>query len=383
MQGIELLVGKLSDFLSTILPEGDLKSLIIDGAVAGVGNVLIFIPQIAILVFLLTLLEDSGYLARAAFLMDRIFRPFGLQGRSFVPLLSSFACAIPGIISTRTIANRSDRLATILIAPLMSCSARLPVYTVLIGACIPHELVFGIFSLQGIVLLSMYLLGIVAALLVSLVLKLTILKGKPSLFVMEMPPFRRPKLTNGLREAFDRSRDFIQSAGSMILACSILLWALASYPKFDTVDANGTALTKSEQLKMSYAGQIGSVIEPVIKPLGFDWQIGVAILTSFAAREVFVSTLATMYNIEEDSEGEDDGGSLSLKERIQAKNLTGEFTTASAVSLMIFYVFACQCMSTLAICKRETGHWGWSVLMFCYMTVLAYLGSWGWYGIFR
>lgn len=346
------------EYISQLLPAGLLRSLIVDGVVAGVGGVLVFIPQIAILFFLLSLLEDSGYLSRAAFLMDKVMRRFGLQGRSFIPLLSSFACAIPGILSTRTIASFSDRMTTILVAPLMSCSARLPVYAVLIAAFVP-EVWFGIISLQGLVLLSMYLLGILGAIVVSLILKRTVFKGEPALFVMEMPPFRAPSLKLALTNAWDRVMLFMKSAGTVILACSVLLWFLASFPQ--------------GEVKESYAGQIGQAMEPVIKPLGYNWEIGVGILASLAAREVFVSSLATIYNLEA---ADDEAASRSLVTTLQEKRESGEFPLKSALSLMVFYVFACMCMSTVAAARRETGSWGWSAFMFLYMTALAYGGAW-------
>lgn len=356
MEIIEGLFTSLSALVGPALPKGDLRSLIVDGIIPGVGSVVVFIPQIAILFLFLGLLEDSGYLSRAAFLMDRIMRRFGLQGRSFIPLLSSFACAIPGIMSTRTIPSFADRMATILIAPLMSCSARLPVYTLLIAAFVPDEKLFGFVSLQGLVLLSMYLLGVLGAVVVAWLLKSTIFRGEPALFVMEMPPFRRPSLLTVITEIKDRIVLFLQSAGTVILACSVLLWFIASYPK--------------GELRDSYAGRIGAVIEPAIKPLGFNWEIGVGILASFAAREVFVSSLATVYNIEDDG-----AATRSLSSSLRTRREQGRFSTLSAISLMVFYVFACQCMSTLAVCRRETGSWKWPIVMFVYMTTLAYLLS--------
>ncbi len=363
MDFIESGVSLAGDWLNHFLPEGQLRSLIVDGILAGVGNVLVFVPQIALLFFFLGLLEDSGYLSRAAFVMDRVMRPFGLQGRSFIPLLSSFACAIPGIMSSRTIPSRSDRLATIMIAPLMSCSARLPVYAVLIAACIPPLVVGGIFSLQGLTMLGMYLLGVVGAAFVALILKHTVLKGEPAILVMEMPPIRMPSIKVVLREVFDRALTFVKSAGTVILACSIVLWVLGSYPKLPEN-------TPGSELEYSYAGRIGKSMEPVLSPIGLNWQMGVGILASFAAREVFVSALATVYNLESS-----DDASESLIEILKRKNVEGSFTTLSAISLMVFYVFACQCMSTLAVCRRETGSWGWTVFMFVYMTALAYAAS--------
>jgi ferrous iron transport protein B len=350
----------LGNFINQQMADGPLRSLLVDGIVAGVGSVLIFIPQIAILFLFLGLLEDSGYLARAAFIMDRIMRQFGLQGRSFIPLLSSFACAIPGIMSTRTIPSFADRMITILVAPLMSCSARLPVYTLLIAAFVPEHRLLGVISLQGLVLLSMYLLGIIGAALVAWILKLSLLRGAPALFIMEMPVFKVPGLKVVLRDVWDRIVLFIKGAGTVILACSIILWFLASYPE--------------GSVKESYAGQIGTAIEPIIKPLGFNWEIGVGILASFAAREVFVTSLATVYNLQ----GADET-SESLISMLRHRHETGEMTTASALALMVFFVFACQCMSTIAVCRRETGSWRWPALMFGYMTALAYLAAWATY----
>ncbi len=363
MNFIESAFLTLGEFVRKLLPAGQLNSLLVDGVIAGVGSVVMFVPQIAILFLFLGLLEDTGYLARAAFLMDRIMRPFGLQGRSFIPLLSSFACAIPGILSSRTIPSWADRLATIMIAPLMSCSARLPVYAVLIAAFIPEHYVLGVFSLKGLTLLGMYLLGIVGALLVSWALKVTILKHEPAMFVMEMPSFKTPSIKGVIREVYDRVKAFIVNAGTTILACSIILWFLASYPRLPE-DYVGS------RIEASYAGQIGHAMEPIIKPLGFNWEIGVGLLASFAAREVFVSSLATVYNIEDDSES-----SKSLVQHLRAQKADGSFTTLSALSLLVFYVFACQCMSTLAVCRRETGSWSWTAFMFIYMTALAYISS--------
>ncbi|NDC39225.1 MAG: ferrous iron transport protein B, partial [Proteobacteria bacterium] len=347
----------LGSLVKQRMHDGPLQSLLVDGVIAGVGSVLIFIPQIAILFFFLGILEESGYLARAAFIMDRIMRQFGLQGRSFIPLLSSFACAIPGIMSTRTIPSFADRMVTILVAPLMSCSARLPVYTLLISAFIPNTLVWGILSLQGLVLLGMYLLGILGAAVVAWILKLSLLRGTPALFIMEMPVFKIPGLKLVLRDVWDRIFLFVKGAGTVILACSIVLWFLATYPE-------GSA-------KESYAGQIGTAMEPVIKPLGFNWEIGVGILASFAAREVFVTSLATVYNLQDA-----DDTSQSLISMLQHRHASGEMTTASALSLMVFFVFACQCMSTIAVCRRETGSWRWPAFMFGYMTALAYGAAW-------
>lgn len=302
--------------------------------------------------------------------MDRILRPFGLQGRSFIPLLSSFACAIPGILATRTIPSWADRMTTILVAPLMSCSARLPVYTVLIGAVIPAGTMFGFLSIKGLVLLAMYLLGILGACIISWLLRRTLFRGEPAMFVMEMPPFRRPTVRNILRLMYDSVSAFVRSAGTIILACSVVLWFLAAYPE-------RPELSKAEQVRQSYAGQIGQTIEPIIRPLGMNWEIGVSILGSFAAREVFVSSLGTVYNLADDEEG------TTLIATLQKKHAEGTFSTLTGLSVLVFYVFACQCMSTLAITKRETGSWWWAVFLFVYMTSLAYGASFATYQIGR
>ncbi len=355
-------IGAAGEFLSSVLPAGQLRSLLIDGVLAGVGSVLIFIPQIAMLFFFIGLLEDSGYLTRAAVVMDRIMRKFGLQGRSFIPMLSSFACAIPGIMSTRSIPSLTDRFVTILVAPLMSCSARLPVYTLLIAAFIPATMIGGVVSVQGLVMLSLYLLGIVFSGLVAWLLKGTFFKGEPALFVMELPPLKFPNLSLVLRDVWERVWVFIKDAGTIIFACSIVLWFLASYPM-----QGGEAPPVAE----SYAGQLGKAIEPAIAPLGYDWKIGIGLLASFAAREVFVSTLATVYNLE--SEGE---AAESLTSLLKTEYLSGEgLGLAAALGLLVFYVFACQCMSTLAVCKRETNSWRWPIFMFLYMTALAWGGA--------
>ena len=363
MNLIDQAFGALGAAVKAALPDGVLESLLVDGIISGVGNVLVFVPQIALLFFFLGLLEDTGYLARAAFLMDRIMRPFGLQGRSFIPLLSSFACAIPGILSSRTIPSWADRMATIMVAPLMSCSARLPVFAVLIAAFVPAYTLAGIFSLQGLTLLGMYLLGIVGAAFVAWALKLSVLRGKPAIFVMEMPPLRRPSLRVVLREVYDRVTTFLRTAGTTILACSIVLWLLASYPKPPDGVTTG-------RVQYSYAGQIGHFLEPALKPFGFNWEIGVGILASFAAREVFISSLATVYNLDDQGDG-----NTSLIETLRKKRDSGNFSVPSALSLMVFYVFACQCMSTLAVTKRETGSWRWTAFMFSYMTALAFFAA--------
>ena len=364
MELIGSAVDGLSAWLASTLPPGLFTSLLAEGIVPGVGNVIVFVPQIAILFFCLGLLEDSGYLSRAAFLLDNVMRKVGLQGRAFVPLLSSFACAVPGILATRTIPSRFDRLTTIMIAPLMGCSARLPVYAVLIGAVVPPVFVGGLISLQGMVLLGMYALGVLGACGIAWIAQKILHRKDSCFFVLEMPPLRRPVLRVVVRNAYDAVLSFLKNASTVILACSIVVWFLASFPKPDG-EYHGNPV------EVSYAGKMGKAIEPVIKPLGFNWEIGFGIISSFPAREVFVSSLSTVLNV---SDSEDDYH-RSLIELLQKKREEGSFSTYTAVSLMVFYVFACQCMSTLAVCRRETGSWRWTFFMFGYMTTLAYVAS--------
>lgn len=364
MEFIDSTIIAFSRWVAPFLPEGQIRSLVVDGIIAGVGSVLIFIPQIGLLFFFIGILEDTGYLARAAFVIDRVMRKVGLQGRSFIPLLSSFACAIPGMMSTRSIPSMSDRMITLLVAPLMSCSARLPVYTLLIAAFIPAVLWGDLISLQGLVMTSLYLLGVMAAAGVAYLFRKTIFKGEVSIFLMEMPPFRLPSLRLITRDVIERISLFVRNAGSIILACSIILWFLASHP----LDENRLP----PPVRDSYAGMLGQLIEPVLKPLGFNWQISIGIISSFAAREVFVSSLATVYSL--DSEEADPQTLTNLL--ASGKNEAEGLSTAGALSLLVFYVFSCQCMSTLAVCRRETGSWRWPVILFLYMTALAYGASW-------
>ncbi len=356
--------------VAAIMPNGVLEDLIVNGVIAGVGAVLTFLPQILFLFFFLTLLEDTGYMSRAAFIMDRFMRVAGLSGRSVIPLLSSFACAIPGIMATRTINKTHDRLLTIMIAPLMSCSARLPVYTLLISAFIPQKRILGFLSLPGLTLLALYLLGILAAILAASVLKKFIRKNaKPSTFVMELPAYKVPSLKWTLLEMYERAKIFVTEAGKIILAISIVLWFLASYPKPNATEN----IDKSQAIEQSYAGQLGHIIEPVIKPLGFDWKIGIGLITAFAAREVIISTLSTIYHVEDG----DNSSSLTETLRNARDPNTGKlvYSTLVAISLMVFFALACQCMSTVAIVRRETNSWRWPITMILYMTTLAYVMS--------
>ncbi len=358
---------QLGAAVGRIIPPGDLHDLVVNGAISGVGAVVTFLPQILFLFLFLGLLEDTGYMARAAFIMDRLMGKVGLHGKSFIPLLSSFACAIPGIMSTRTIESPKDRLVTMLVAPLMSCSARMPVYALMIAAFIPNESIFGFFSLAGLVLVSMYLLGLTMALVMAFIFKKTLLKGQSPAFIMELPPYRLPSLKNTLLHMWERSRLFLKRAGTIILGVSIVLWFLATYPKLESG-------TPSEKLAHSFVGRVGHFIEPSIQPLGFDWKIGIGIVSSLLQREVFVSTMGTIYNIENADEE-----SLSLREQMQKEidPATGlpKFTALTAICLMVYYVLAMQCLSTIAVVRRETNGWKWPLFQFGYMTVLAYAGT--------
>ncbi len=370
MNLIDSILGALGEIVRTHLASGLLNDLIVDGVIAGVGGVLVFLPQILLLFFFISILEDSGYMARAAFLMDRLMRSVGLHGRAFMPLLSSFACAVPGIMATRTIENPKDRLATIMIAPFMSCSARLPVYTLMIASFFSAQKIFGILSMGVFIILGMYGLGLSVAIIVARILKSTILKGPPPPFVMEMPPYRLPNPMNVAHTMVARAAVFLKRAGTVILAISILLWALMAFPRA----THQGSTSSSEQVQNSFAGQSGRLIEPLITPLGFDWKIGIGLISSFAARETIVSTLSIVYNVGNDS----DQKSSSLVDAMRnAKRPDGSpvWTPLVAVSLMIFFVLACQCMSTVAIVRRETNSWRWPLFMVSYMLVLAYVAS--------
>jgi ferrous iron transport protein B len=381
MELLEQGFGAIGDFTRSAMPEGLLTDLLVDGVIAGVGGVLVFLPQILLLFLFISLLEDSGYMARAAFLLDRPMSRVGLHGKAFLPLMSSFACAIPGIMATRTIENPKDRLATILIAPFMSCSARLPVYALMIGTFFADQMVFGWISLGAVLIISMYLLGILTAVIVAFILKATLLSSPPPPFVMELPPYRLPNLRNVLMNVWSRAWLFVKRAGTVILALSIILWALMAFPRTDparlvlTGDAEVDQKTiHSAQLANSYAGSIGHFIEPVIEPLGFNWKIGISLIASFAAREVLVSTLGIIYSGDKDANEE----SQSLKDALkEAKNDDGTttWTPLTALTLMVFFVLAIQCISTVAVVRRETNSWAWTLFMVAYMTGIAYLGA--------
>jgi len=379
MDGVEWMVARIGDAVGSLLPDGDLRGLLVDGVIGGVGSVLVFLPQIAMLFLFIGLLEDSGYMARAAYLMDRLMRRVGLHGKSFIPMISGFACAVPAIMATRTIEERKDRLATIMVVPLMSCSARLPVYTLLIGAFVPPVAVIGgLFSLQGVTMLMMYLLGTVTALLVAAVFKRTLLRGPVRPMILEMPAYRLPNLRTTLTNVWHRAQMFLRRAGTVILSCSVILWALATYPKTDVPAGMSEDRAHEVQLENSALGHIGKVIEPLVRPLGYDWKIGVSIAASFAAREVFVSTMGTIYGV-----GEADETSMALRETLRAEvnPRTGglQYSPLIAVGLMVFYVYALMCISTVAVTVREAGGgrigWGWAMVQFVYMLALAYFSA--------
>ncbi|MDA0684067.1 MAG: ferrous iron transport protein B [Bacteroidetes bacterium] len=415
MDGIEAGVIGLGDLVRSGMPPGMFTDLLVDGVITGVGNVVVFFPQILLLFFFLGLMEDTGYMARSAFIMDRIMHRVGLSGGSVVPMLSSFACAIPGIMAARTLANPRDRLITIMVAPLMSCSARLPVYTLFIAAFLPTGAVLGIFTFQGIAMFSMYLLGTVMAFVAAFVLRRFVFTGESSFFAMELPPYRMPRFRQITWRMIDRAKAFVVRAGKIIFGMSILLWVLATFPTSDTPDEmiaqraaiesqietradslqvaglseseaqieaeialNGAITTlnareSAYQIERSVIGRMGHAIEPIMRPLGFDWKISAGIISAFAAREVIISALATLYSV-----GDTDEDSPLLREKLKADRYpdgSPVYTPLVAVSLLVFFVLALQCMSTLAIARRETNSWKWPAVMWLYMTGLAWLFS--------
>ena len=396
MDGIEWIFTNITTYLNQVLPESWWQDLLVNGLVAGIGGIVIFVPQIMILFGLITLLEDTGYMARISFLSDKLMRKVGLNGKSVMPMISGFACAVPAIMSARNIENKKERLLTILVTPFMSCSARLPVYTILISLVIDERMYFGFLSLQGLVMMALYLLGIVMALLASFILKFFIKIKEKSYFILELPVYRAPRWGNVGMTMIQKAKIFVVDAGKVIIVISLLLWFLSSYgpgKKMQTLETQYTLAVQNnptqqaqlekqyhtDKLANSYAGLLGKQIEPMIKPLGYDWKIGIALITSFAAREVFVGTMATLYSVEEDDNS-------SLREKLRASvwpDGKPVYSLATALSLMVFYVLAMQCMSTLAIVKRETGSWKWPTIQFFMMTGLAYFTSWGVYVLFK
>ncbi|AWO01526.1 ferrous iron transport protein B [Chitinophaga alhagiae] len=389
-----------SGWLSEVLPDNKISDIFINGIIAGLGGIAVFIPQIMILFGLITVLEDTGYMARISFLTDRLMRQVGLNGKSVMPLISGVACAVPAIMAARNIENRKERLITIMITPLMSCSARLPIYTIMIALVIPDRNVLGFLNLQGLVMMGLYLMGFFMAVLVAAVMKLFVKIREKSYFIMELPVYRAPRWKNVGTTMIEKAKIFVTDAGKVIMVISIILWFLASYgpsrpmeavhAKYEQLQAQTTdsiqlaELDKqfqSEKLGASYAGILGHAIEPVVEPLGFDWKIGIALITSFAAREVFVGTMATLYSV-----GEADETDATLREKMESATRidgTPVYNLATGLSLMIFYAFAMQCMSTLAIVKRETKSWKYPVIQFVYMTALAYICSLIVYQLFK
>lgn len=392
MDLIDALFAHAGSFVTGIVPDGWVQSLLVDGVIGGVGGILVFLPQICILFFFLALLEDSGYLARAAFVMDRLMRRIGLPGTSFVPLLSAHACAIPAIMATRVIKDPRDRLVTILVAPLITCSARIPVYALVTALLFPNDPV-----MAAMLFVGAYGLGVAAALAMSFLFRCTILPGEAKPLVLELPGYRVPGLRTALLLTFDRAKVFVQQAGTIILLISVILWGLAYFPVSDPppeavaltaqaeelaaagrVDEAEAAAGEADRLAArgalahSFAGRLGHLIEPLVAPLGFDWQIGIGVISSFAAREVIVSTLSVVYGVGDDAEGEEAGGLYSTLRRATRQDGSPVFTTATCVSLLVFYVLAMQCLPTQAVTRRETGTWKWAILQLVYMTLLAY-----------
>jgi len=401
-------IGALGGWLEGVLPEGWIRSLVIDGVLAGLGGVVIFIPQIALLFLFISLLEESGYMSRVVFLMDRIMQPFGFSGRSVIPLIGGMACAIPSIMMTRTIPNPKERLITIMVTPLMSCSARLPVYVLLIAMFVPDDAVLGFFTLQGLVMTGLYVLGFVMALLAAFVFKTALQYKADGIFVAELPIYRMPRWKNVGITIYQKSKEFVVEAGKYIFIVAIVLWFLASngpgdtfstidkkyVPQIEAAESEGKKelgdelkyKQASEKLESSYAGRLGKMIEPVIKPLGYDWKIGISLIASFAAREVFVGTMATIYSLEEpDVENDTEGRSLLIRRMKEEKNERGEtvYSLAVILSLLVFYAFAMQCISTLAVTRKETGSWWWTFVMLAYLTGLAYVAAFVVFQLFR
>jgi len=399
MDAIEWSFGKISGWLTNVLPQGWFSDLFINGFVAGLSGIMVFVPQIMILFGIITLLEDTGYMARIGFLTDKLMRKVGLNGKSVMPMISGFACAVPAIMSARSIENRKERLLTIMITPLMSCSARLPVYTILIALVIPSKLYFVFLSLQGLVMMALYLLGTVMALIVAYIMKWFINIKEKSFFILELPVYRSPRWKNVAFTMVEKAKIFLFDAGKVIIVISMLLWGLSTYgpkskmgavtAKYEQLKQNNPLQVdeldkqyKTELLQNSFAGSLGKTIEPVIRPLGYDWKIGIALITSFAAREVFVGTMATLYSVGEDAKQ----NSNTLTQKMEAARRpdgSKVYDLATGLSLLVFYVLAMQCMSTLAIVKRETRSWKWPTIQLVYMTGLAYLISWVVYVAFK
>ena len=406
MDVIDSFFAILGEWIGARMAEGALRSLLVDGVIAGVGGVIIFLPQILILFFFIGVLEDCGYMARAAYLMDKFMVRVGLSGKSFIPMISSFACAIPGIMATRVIENERDRITTILVAPLMTCSARLPVYALLIAAFVPAQPVLGILGLRGLTLFALYVLGIITAIVVALLLKRTLLKGETPPFMIELPSYKRPSLRTVLYRVWERGWLFLKCAGTMILAVSIVVWAALYYPHdVQFVDSQPVLVELQSELaqadpgsetyaalearfehersgefqRQSYLGRAGHLIEPVFRPLGWDWRVSCAVLASFPAREVVVATLGIIFNLGDEVDPESDEGATAFGNELHAATWDGSsqklFTLPVALSILVFFALCAQCAATLAVIRRETNSWRWPLFTFGYMTALAYVGA--------
>ena len=388
MEWIENSFSWFSEIVGNALPQGILNDIITKGILAGLSGVVVFVPQIAFLFAFIAILEDSGYMARVSFIMDKLMRKFGLNGKSIIPLISGAACAVPAIMGARTISNTKERLITILVTPLMSCSARLPVYTLLIALVVPNKNIGGIINLQGLILMALYLIGFIAAIGAAFILQFIIKSKERSYFIMELPIYRLPQGKQVAMVIYDKVKVFLFEAGKIIVAISIILWVMASFAPGNRMQAieEKYSLNRdqfpediiknkiaSEKLEASYAGIAGKAIEPLIAPLGFDWKIGISLVTSFAAREVFVGTMATIYSVGD--EADERSIRIKMKEEINPITLQPVYSTAVAFSLMLFYAFAMQCMSTIAVVYRETGGYKWPLIQFLFMAALAYLSS--------
>jgi ferrous iron transport protein B len=394
---IETLFGWIQGWAVQTLPAGIVTDFVTQGLIEGVGSVVVFLPQIALLFFFIVLMEDSGYMARVAFIMDRLMKAIGLHGRAFVPMMSGFACAVPAILATRTMERKRDRMLTMMVIPLMTCSARLPVYALLIGALFPPDRVFGVLPVQGLLMVGMYLFSTVVALVAAAVLGRTVFKGPSVPLLLEMPPYRMPHWPSVLRSVWQRSRVFLTEAGTVILACTVVMWGLLSFPKdasvaerYETLRAEAATVLPpdelaerldrlgteqaGEELRASWGGRLGHAIEPVIEPLGFDWKIGIGLIGAFAAREVFVSTMGVVYGLGEEVDEESVGLRQKLRQEAHADGRP-VYTPLAGLSLMVFFALACQCMSTVAVVKRETLSWRWPAFLFVYTGLLAWGAS--------
>ncbi len=383
-QFIEFLFSKGTSFIAEILPKGEINDLIVNGLLAGISGIVVFVPQIALLFMFIGILEDSGYMSRASYMLDSVMKKIGINGKSIIPIISSVACAVPSIMGTRTISNWKERIITILIIPLVSCSARLPVYTLIISILFNKQSMIGPFNIQGLALMFLYLLGFASAFIAAICLNFFIKSNEKKYFVIELPKYRIPFIKNTITMVITKVKTFLFDAGKIILAISIVLWFLSNHGSSQQFDTTKTQLTqnntfnkdslKSKILEESYAGVLGKKIEPIIKPLGFDWKIGIALITSFAAREVFVGTMATIYSC-----GSGNNKNQTLREQLMSqkdyKTNKPIFTPAVCWSLLIFYAFALQCMSTIAVTYRETKHWKWPAIQLIYISVLAYTAS--------